>query len=58
VSYILLSKNLKIKMYRTIILPIVSYGFENWSCTLREIYRLRLFKCWVKTILCKKKEVS
>jgi hypothetical protein len=30
----LLSKNLKIKVYRTIILPVV-YGCENWSLTLR-----------------------
>jgi hypothetical protein len=32
----LLSKNLKIKIYRTIILPVVSYGCETWSLTLRE----------------------
>jgi hypothetical protein len=32
----LLSKNLKIKIYRTIILPVVLYGFETWSLTLRE----------------------
>jgi len=57
-SYILLSKHLKIKMHRTIILPVVFYGFETWSCTLRERYRLRFFKCWVKTVLFKKKEVS
>ena len=31
----LLSKNLKIKIYRTIILPIVPYGCETWSLTLR-----------------------
>ena len=33
----LLSKNLKIKIYRTIILPVVLYGYETWSLTLREI---------------------
>ena len=32
----LLSKNLKIKIYRTIILPVVLYGCETWSLTLRE----------------------
>ena len=31
-----LSKNLKIKIYKTIILPIVLYGCEIWSLTLRE----------------------
>jgi hypothetical protein len=36
----LLSKNLK-KIYRTIILPVVLYGFESWSLTLREECRLR-----------------
>jgi hypothetical protein len=34
----LLSKNVKIKIYRTIILPIVLYGCETWSLTLREVY--------------------
>jgi len=32
----LLPKNLKIKVYRTIILPVVLYGCETWSPTLRE----------------------
>src|SRR5215475_10318567 len=40
----LLSKNLKIKMYRTIILPLVLYGCETWSLTLREERRLRIFE--------------
>jgi hypothetical protein len=31
-----LSKNLKIKIYRTIILPFVLYGCETWSLTLRK----------------------
>ena len=39
----LLSKNLKIKIYRTIILPVVLYGCETWSLTLREERRLRVF---------------
>jgi len=40
----LLSKNLKIKIYRTIILPGVLYGCETWSLTLREEHRLRVFE--------------
>ena len=40
----LLSKNLKIKVYRNIILPVVLYGCETWSLTLREERRLRMFK--------------
>ena len=40
----LLSKNLKIKMYRTIILPVVLYGCETWSLTLRDERRLRVFE--------------
>ena len=40
----LLSKNLKIKIYRTITLPVVLYGCETWSLTLREERRLRVFE--------------
>ena len=40
----LLSKNLKIKIYRTILLPVVLYGCETWSLTLREERRLRMFE--------------
>ena len=40
----LLTKNLKIKIYRTIILPVVLYGCETWSMTLREERRLRVFE--------------
>ena len=40
----LLSKNLKIKIHRTIILPVVLYGCETWSLTLREERRLRMFQ--------------
>jgi hypothetical protein len=35
-----LSKNLKGKIYRTIILPVVLYGCETWSLKLREDHRL------------------
>ena len=37
-------QNLKIKVYRTIILPVVSYGCETWSLTFREERRLRVFE--------------
>ena len=40
----LLSKNLKIKIYRTIILPVVLYVCETWSLTLREERKLRVFE--------------
>jgi hypothetical protein len=40
----LLSKNTKIKIYRTIILPVVLYGCETWSLTLRKEHRLRVFE--------------
>jgi hypothetical protein len=40
----LLSKNVKIKIYETIILPVVLYGCETWSLTLREAHRLRMFE--------------
>jgi len=40
----LLSKNLKIKTYRTIILPVVLYGCETWSLTLREERKIRVFE--------------
>jgi hypothetical protein len=39
----LLSKNVKIKIYRTIILPVVLYGCETWSLTLRKECRLSVF---------------
>jgi sorting nexin-29 len=39
----LISKNLKIKIYKTVILPVVLYGCETWSLTLREEHRLRIF---------------
>jgi hypothetical protein len=36
----LISKNLKIKIYKTVILPLVLYGREAWFLTLREKHRL------------------
>jgi len=43
-SSCLFSKNLKIKIYGTIILPVVLCGCETWSLTLREERRLRVFE--------------
>jgi len=43
-SSTLLSKNLKIKIHRIIILPIVLYGCGTWSLTLREERKLRVFE--------------
>jgi hypothetical protein len=40
----LLSRNVKVKIYKTIILPFVLYGCETWSVTLREEHRLRVFE--------------
>ena len=40
----LLSKNLKIKIYRTIIFPVVLYVCETWSLTVREERRFRVFE--------------
>ena len=44
VPSLLLCKNLKIKIHKTIILPVVLYGCETWSLTLREECRLRVFE--------------
>jgi hypothetical protein len=40
----LLTRNVKVKIYKTIILPVVLYGCETWSHTLREEHRLRMFE--------------
>jgi len=40
----LISKDIKIKIYRNIILPVVLYGCETHSLTLREKRRLRVFE--------------
>jgi hypothetical protein len=39
-----LSKDIKITKYKTIMLPVVLYGCETWSLTLREEHRLRVFE--------------
>jgi hypothetical protein len=43
-SSCLLSRNVKVKIYKTIILAVVLYGYETWSLTLREEHRLRVFE--------------
>jgi hypothetical protein len=40
----LLSRNVKVRIYKTIILLVVLYGCETWSVTLREEHRLRVFE--------------
>jgi hypothetical protein len=40
----LMSKNVKIRLYKTIILPVILYGCETWSLTLREEHKLRVFE--------------
>jgi hypothetical protein len=42
-SSTLISKNIKIKMYRTATLPVIVYGCASWSFTLAEGRRLRVF---------------
>jgi hypothetical protein len=43
-SSCLLSKNLKMRIYKTIISSVILYGCETWSPTLREKHRLRVFE--------------
>jgi hypothetical protein len=43
-SSCLLSRNLKVKIHKTIMLPVVLYGCETWSLTLREEHKLRVFE--------------
>ncbi|KAJ4443398.1 hypothetical protein ANN_05066 [Periplaneta americana] len=38
------SKNLKVRIYKTVILPVVLYGCETSTLTLREEHRLRVFE--------------
>ena len=56
----LLSKKLKVNIYKTIILPVVLYGCETWSLTLREEHRLRVFvnKVLWKIFEAKKDEIT
>ncbi|KAJ4436915.1 hypothetical protein ANN_17047 [Periplaneta americana] len=56
----LLSKNLKVRIYKTVILPVLLYGCETWTLTLREEHRLRVFENKVlrKTFGTKRDEVT
>ena len=46
-----LCRTRQIKIYRTIILPVVSYGWETWSLTLWEERKLRVFENMVLSII-------
>jgi hypothetical protein len=48
----LLSENINIRIYKAIILPVVLYGCETWSLTLREEHRLRVFENRVLRRIC------
>jgi hypothetical protein len=38
------SKNVKVRIYKTIILPVVVYGCETWPLRIREKHKLRVFE--------------
>jgi hypothetical protein len=40
----LLSENIKVRIYKTMIFPVVLYGCETWPLTVREEYKLRVFE--------------
>jgi hypothetical protein len=42
--FVLLSKNIKIRIYKTVILPVVLYGCETWSLILREEQKLMVLR--------------
>jgi hypothetical protein len=56
----LLSNNIKVRIYKTTILPVALYGCETWSLTLREEHRLRVFENRVLRTICdpKRSEVT
>ncbi|KAJ4447328.1 hypothetical protein ANN_09332 [Periplaneta americana] len=56
----LLSKNFKVRIYKTVILPVALYGCEIWTLTLREEQRLRVFenKVLMKIFGAKRDEVT
>jgi hypothetical protein len=43
-SFSLLTKNVKNKIYRSIILPVVGYGCKTWSLKFRDEHSLRMFE--------------
>jgi hypothetical protein len=52
----LLSKNIKVRIYKTIILPVVLYGCETWFLTLREENKLMVFEYRMMRIFGPKKD--
>ena len=52
----MLSKKLKIRIFRTIILPVVLYGCETWSLTMRDEHRLRVLENRVLRIFRSKRD--
>jgi hypothetical protein len=48
----LISRKLKIVIHKTLILPVVLYGCETWSLTLREEHSLRFFENSVMRKIC------
>ena len=54
----LLSKKLKLNTYKIIILPVVLYGCETWSLTLREEHRVRVFEVLRKIFGAKRDEIT
>jgi hypothetical protein len=52
----LLSKNAKIIIYKTVFLPVVWYGCQNWSQALMEEHRLRVFESRVLRIFGSKRD--
>jgi hypothetical protein len=56
-SSLLPYRNVKVKIYKTIILPVVLHGCETWSLTLREEHRLRVFGNRVLRRITKRDEV-
>jgi hypothetical protein len=57
-TFHLLSKNLKIRLYKTIILPVVLYECETWSLILGEEHRLRVLENRVLRIFGPKRDES
>jgi hypothetical protein len=49
-------ENIKIRIYKTIIMPVVLYGCETWSLKLREEHRLRVSENRVLTIFGPKRD--
>jgi hypothetical protein len=49
-------QNIKIRIYKAIFLPVVLYGCETWSLTLRQAYRLRVFENRVQRLFGPKRD--